>query len=141
MARGGLRFHPKRGAVLICDFRGGFVAPEMTKARPVVVISPKSRSHGNLCTVVCLSSVEPRPPENHHHLLEADSLPRPLQSVATWAKCDMIYRVGFHRLDRVKQKQRDRRRYLDHRVTEHDLAAIERAVLHGVGLGRLTEFV
>lgn len=69
------------------------------------------------------------------------SLPRPLQGVATWAKCDMIYRVGFHRLDRVKEKQRDRRRYLDHRVTEHDLAAIERAVLHGVGLGRLTEFV
>ncbi len=138
MARGGLRFHPKRGAVLICDFRGGFEAPEMTKARPVVVISPKKLTASRLCTVVCLSTSAPEPREAHHHMLEDASLPPPLRGTPTWAKCDMIYRVGFQRLDRVKEKNRDRRRFLNHHVTPTDLSAIERAVLHGIGLSRLT---
>ena len=56
-----LKFHPKPGTILVCDFRQGFRAPEMIKRRPVVVVSPRLRNRTDLCTVVPLSTIEPRP--------------------------------------------------------------------------------
>ena len=49
----GLRFQPKPGMVLICDFRG-FEPPEMVKRRPVVVIA-SNPDRDQLVTVVPLS--------------------------------------------------------------------------------------
>jgi len=45
-------FVPNAGTVLMCDF-SGFVPPEMTKVRHVVVISPRSR-RTNLQNGTCL---------------------------------------------------------------------------------------
>lgn len=38
-----LRFHPKPGTILMCDFDTGFQVPEMVKKRPVIVLSPKRK--------------------------------------------------------------------------------------------------
>jgi uncharacterized protein YifN (PemK superfamily) len=54
-----IHFHPQRGTIVVCDFRG-FEAPEMQKRRPVVVVSPRLRHRDNLCTVVPLSTTAPR---------------------------------------------------------------------------------
>jgi hypothetical protein len=37
-----LKFHPKPGAILVCDYRG-FVEPEMVKTRLCFVVSPRLR--------------------------------------------------------------------------------------------------
>ena len=50
-----LRFHPRVGSILICDYSTGFVAPEMVKRRRVVVIS-RLRQRADLYTVVPLST-------------------------------------------------------------------------------------
>lgn len=93
-----LKFHPDQGTVLICDFKG-FVEPEMTKRRPVIVISPKRKHGPRLCTVVPLSTTAPRPVERCHVRLEfAPTLPEPYDQRVCWAKCDMIYQVSFERL-------------------------------------------
>ncbi len=50
-----LSTHPQVGSTLICNYGTGFVAPEMVKRRPVVVIS-RLRRRADLCTVVPLST-------------------------------------------------------------------------------------
>src|SRR5688572_25176103 len=99
-----LKFHPDKGTVLICNFDTGFRAPEMIKKRPVVVISPRSRSR-NLCCVIPLSTSIPHPIEHHHHKLNSLSLPGKFSEKETWAKCDMLNTVSLDRLDCVKIKE------------------------------------
>jgi len=50
-----LLYHPKQGAIVICDFKG-FVPPEMVKRRPAVIVSPRMRKREGLCTIVPLST-------------------------------------------------------------------------------------
>ena len=69
-----INFHPRKGAVLICNFSQGFKPPEIVKARPVVVVTPQLKGRANLCTVVPLSSVEPIPIRAFHHEMSAESL-------------------------------------------------------------------
>jgi uncharacterized protein YifN (PemK superfamily) len=38
-----IKFIPAQGMVLMCDFDSGFVPPEITKVRHVVVVSPRQR--------------------------------------------------------------------------------------------------
>lgn len=64
-----LTFHPKPGMALMCDFNTGFVAPEMIKKRPVVVVSPRPRRSNQLCTIVPLSTTRPDPVEPYHHCM------------------------------------------------------------------------
>ncbi|HEX4479977.1 MAG TPA: type II toxin-antitoxin system PemK/MazF family toxin, partial [Rudaea sp.] len=86
--------------VLICNF-AGFKAPEMVKARPVVVVSPNHLVRPGLVTVVPLSTTPPMPVEPYHYRLRGSPIPGdPIDEV--WAKSDMICSVGVHRLDRVK---------------------------------------
>ena len=93
-----LKFFPEQGSVLICDFKG-FNEPEMTKRRPVVVISPRRKHSPRLCTIVPLSTTAPRPVEKFHVQLKFEpSLPEPYDRGDCWAKCDMIYQVSFERL-------------------------------------------
>lgn len=58
-----ITFSPKPGTVLLCDYdlgRTAHVPPDMTKRRPVVVVSPRSRHHfRSLILVVPLSTVAP----------------------------------------------------------------------------------
>ena len=106
----------------------------MVKRRPVVVVSPKTLKRNRLVTVVPLSTQAPDPVQKFHHKLDPASLPPPLASKPSWAKCDMLYTVGFERLDLPRGKrERGERPYYTHQVTEADLEAIYIAVLAGLG--------
>lgn len=129
-----LQFHPKKGAILMCDFGSGFKAPEMIKCRPVIVISPKLVGREKLCTVVPLSTVKPEPLQGFHHKMSMNSMPSSLQEKECWAKCDMLYTVSFERLDRIKVRIEGKRRYIVGETTHEDLVAIQHGVMNGLGL-------
>lgn len=133
----GLSFHPGTGMVLMCNFDTGFKIPEMVKTRPVVVLSHR---HREVCTVVPLSTAEPKPMEPCHHELSPDSLPKRLASERTWAKCDMVTTVGLWRLDRVidgRDTSTGKRLYSAKCITDTDLRKIHQCVLHVLRLGDL----
>lgn len=139
----GLQYHPEQGTILICDFQG-LKAPEMIKKRPVVVISPRLRHRGNLCTVVPLSTSEPAPVAAYHFKLHVSPpLPPPYDASVKWVKADMVYTVAFDRLSLpFNGKDRNGKRIYDVRVIEKsDLLKIQQCVLHGLGLVDLTQYL
>ncbi len=133
-----IKFHPVRGAVLMCDFDTGFRPPEMVKCRPVVILSHR---HREVCTLVPLSGTEPKPIEACHHEMSPESLPTKFRSEKMWAKCDMVTTVALDRLDRVHEGRNaatGQRSYFTGCVVDSDLNAIRRCVLHVLGLSHLT---
>ena len=96
----GINFHPKPGMVLLCDFHG-YIAPEIIKRRPVVVISPAHLRRTGLIAVVPLSTTAPSPIEPYHYLLRGNPVPGSTAE-QTWAKCDLVASVSVERLDRFK---------------------------------------
>ena len=130
-----IKFHPRKGTILCCDFSKGFQPPEMVKVRPVVVVTPQLPGRSGLCTVVPLSSVEPIPMQAYHHKMSPESLTVRLNQTECWAKCDMLYTVGLERLDRIRENDAiGRRVYVTGKATIEDMKAIETAVLNGLGL-------
>lgn len=127
-------FYPKRGHVLICDFDRGFVAPEMVKRRPVVVISRAETHRRRLCTVVPFSTTTPHPVQPWHVLIQEAPLPGALIHAQIWAKCDMLYTVSFERLNKLHRKTRQGREYLSPRLNTTDLQAIMEGVRAYLGL-------
>lgn len=131
-----IRFHPKKGTILMCDFSQGFKSPEMIKIRPVIVVAPDLPGRAGLCTVVALSTVKPKMLQPYQHEMSKESLVE-LSSDLSWAKCDMIYTVSFERLDRIKVlREGGKRAYVTGKATAEDLLAVEEAVLKGLGLMR-----
>lgn len=127
-----LNFHPNPGTIVICDYSTGFVPPEMVKARPVVVLSPRRRT-GQLVTVVPLSSTEPFPLEPWHVLLSPKAYP-PARG-PMWVKADMIATVALTRLDRVKvTAPSGLRSYHTFQVDSACLMTIRAAVKVGLGI-------
>lgn len=123
-----LLFQPKPRSVVMCDFVG-FIAPEMVKVRPVVVLS-RHRHNRNLVTVVPLSTTEPTKIEDHHHELSTNPLPdKPHTSC--WAKCDMVATVSLARLDRY---QIGRNQYVVPEVNAIDFVAIRAGVASALQL-------
>lgn len=122
-----IRFEQKPGAILRCDYgMGGFRAPEMVKARPVVVVSMRKRKSTGLLTVVPLSTTPPLPVEAHHCRV---TLERPLPGfpqLECWAKVDMVGTVALDRLDlfRTARGPGGQRKYLSFRVSDDNLKAI-----------------
>jgi len=94
-----ITFHPRAGCVLICHF-DGYVAPEIVKARPVVIVSPHHLNRGPLYCVVPLSTTAPHHVEPYHYQLKKN--PIPSGDAAVWAKCDMVSTARVERLDRFK---------------------------------------
>lgn len=126
-----LKFQPKPGMVLICDFRG-FEPPEMVKRRPVVVLGSNPRNQ-RLVTVVPLSTSPPQHRQIWHHLIAG-----PLQPLSDhrviWAKCDMVYTISTARLFRVRWSDGE---YVRLRVDAADFTEIVRSVVAGLGLSSL----
>jgi mRNA interferase MazF len=129
-----LTFHPPTGTIVICNYGTGFVPPEMVKARPVVIVSPRFRRRADLCTVVPLSSTAPEPVEPYHHPLSAGTYP-PAAGRPMWAKCDMLATVSLARLDRVKVGKRIYTTFL---MPAADMEGIRQAIRHALGLDALT---
>jgi len=137
-----LAYHPKPGAFLLCRYEPGFVKPEMVKLRPVVVITPRLRRRDGLCTVVPLSLTAPNHIEAYHCELDLDPLlPAPWDAPKAWVKADMFSTVGFHRLSPIGigRDHEGKRQYLNRRVSNAELAEIQRCVLHALNLSQLTK--
>ena len=125
----GLRFVPDPGMVLICDYDTGFMPPEMTKKRRVVIISPKSLNNRGICSVVPLSTTQPDPILPVHVKFEPGAYRFVAQDTATWAKCDMLATVALKRLDRLYLDGY----YISPKIAEHHLLAIREAASHAIG--------
>lgn len=128
-----LKYHPAQGTILMCDYRSGFIPPEMVKSRPCIVVSPRLRQRNNLCSVVPLSTTPPDPILDHHCQISLDRpLPAPFNSPTMWVKCDMLATVSFDRLDLIQVAKRT---YITPRVTADELEMIQLGMLHALGLG------
>ena len=134
-----IHFHPEIGTIVVCDFTG-FVSPEMTKRRPAIVISPRFRDRGELCTVVPLSTTPPPVVMPYHYQIKIEpALYEPYNHDVHWVKADMVYSVSFARLYLPNRKDEQGKRIYDIRVIKNeDLIAIQKCVLHGIGLTALT---
>ncbi len=127
--------HPK--LILLCDYsKGGFIAPEMIKKRPAIVISPRLPHRDNLCSVIPLSTKEPNRNLKYVVCLEFDQLlPSPFNHQTVWAKCDMVATVSLERLSlfQTKRDQTGKRRYIKPKLEEQDFARIKLAMHHAFG--------
>ena len=137
-----LTYHPRPGEIVLCDYSTGFIAPEMIKRRPVVIISPRLRNRQSLVTVVPLSTTPPVPVEQHHcSIVLSSPLPKPFDSPQMWAKCDMLATVALARLDRFRAGRvlgDYGRQFTTGSVRPAQLNDIRKGVLHALGLSSLT---
>jgi len=141
-----INFHPKVGQMLHCDFSLGFKAPEMVKSgRPVLVLSPNMQGRGKLVTVIALSTAEPSVIQSYHYQLPKNAMPQlgRFQEKETWVKGDMIYTVGFHRLDLIRLGKRyprtGKRLYFTQRLEREQMKQVYGCVLHGLNLTHLPQ--
>ncbi|ATQ67403.1 MULTISPECIES: type II toxin-antitoxin system PemK/MazF family toxin [Methylosinus] len=138
-----LKFPPKMGMIVICDYTTGFREPEMVKERLAVVISPRLPYRDRLCTVVPLSTTPARAGIHYQCRIELPvDAPPPYEGRIKWAKADMLATVSFDRLG-LPYTGRDRatgmRKYLQITVSNEDLRRVHRAVLFAIGLDSLTK--
>ncbi|MBO9579866.1 MAG: type II toxin-antitoxin system PemK/MazF family toxin [Sphingobium sp.] len=137
-----LSYHPRAGEIVLCNYATGFIAPEMVKLRPVVIVSPRLRRRDNLVSVIPLSTTAPDPVDQHHcQITLAIPLPKPFDTPIMWAKCDMVATVALARLDRFRDGRHaggGARRFTTGKVSDLQLAEIRKAMLHGLGLSSLT---
>lgn len=95
----GLQFHPRKGDILICDFKGNIVS-EIVKRRPVVVLRDRLPYRTGLVIVVPLSSTAPEHEVSYSFQLSKNYLSR--DETPQYAKCDLVCSVSLARLDRIK---------------------------------------
>jgi uncharacterized protein YifN (PemK superfamily) len=83
----GIKYALGPGVTVRFDYsRGGFQPPEMVKARPVIVISPRLPHRDGLCTVIPLSGDPNNHPSKWDIRLEFDPpLPYPFIYSVAWA--------------------------------------------------------
>ena len=131
-----IKYPPKPGVFLLCDFKG-FIEPEMTKKRPVIVIStPTLHGEGNrLATIVPLSTTAPNPIREYHFQIKDMPLIPYYDSPIAWVKCDMVYTVSFDRLSLFYRGKlpNGKRNYIYESVSDEDLKHIKECVAKGVG--------
>jgi mRNA interferase MazF len=141
-----LTIHPRAGQIIYADFSIGFAEPEMVKSkRPVVVISPSMQGRDQLVTVVALSTVEPPKLMPYHMKLPRACLPQlgQFEGRDSWVKGDMVYALGWHRLDLLQLGKRDQRTgkrlYFTNVLSRERMREIYACVLAGMGLGHLAK--
>jgi mRNA interferase MazF len=136
-----IKFHPEPGTLLFCEFSPSFKEPEMVKRRPVVVVSKNMKGRTGLVTVLPISTQKPDPLQKYHYLLPKASLPMLgyFQQSDSWVKADMVYTVGFQRLDAILLSRKDKRVYFNRRLGREQMGAIYSCMLEGIGLSHLCE--
>ncbi len=133
-----IKYSPKVGQILMCDFNG-FKAPEMVKNRPIIILSTRPNGH-KLVSVTCLSTAVPTKEEQYHLKMDAKHLPRTkfFRDKETWLKGDMVYTVGFDRLNLIKVgMDKGKRIYHLDRLSRDTMKGVYSCVLHGLNLGVL----
>lgn len=135
----GLLHEPRAGEILMCGFPECFDAPEMTKTRPVIVVSPRLPRRRGLVAVVPISRTAPYSDCEHNCVIPMRLLPKFMQVSGgdRWAKCDMVYTFSTRRLSPVEHGRRDRRgqrQYEYPRLDPATLRAVRKAIAAGVGI-------
>jgi mRNA interferase MazF len=128
-----LLFYPRAGQVFVGDF-SDLKEPEMTKVRPVVVISPRLPYRSNLVAIVPISLTAPKHNLPFCFKLSRNYHPNEVDTLDSWAKCDMVMNVSLRRLSAFKV---GRRRYTFPELSPEDLLGVRLAVLAGLGLDKL----
>ena len=139
-----LKFHPKTGTIVICDYNTGFQPPEMNKRRPSIVVSPQFKKRNNLCTVVPFSTTPPNPVMPYHYkLILNPTLPPPYNSKEQWVKADMLATVSFNRLTLPFSGKGagGKRQYIKKVISGHDFESIQKCILNAIGLNNLTQYI
>lgn len=133
-----LKYHPKIGSIVFCEFDG--MPPEMETAHYAVAVSNDNMPRSGLCTVVPLSSQPPDVVQKWHHLLAETStraLPPHKRAKPSWAKCDMITTVSLQRLSLTGAGRYGAGGTAGPPVGNDDLQAIQHCILHVLRLWRL----
>lgn len=139
----GLKFPPKPGQIVICDYDTGFKPPEMVKTRLAVVVSPRLPHRDGLATLVPLSTTPAKPDILYQCKIELPfGAPPPFAGKVKWAKADMLATLSFDRLT-LPYTGRDpatgKRKYLQNILAEEELNKVRAALLYALGLGDLTQ--
>lgn len=138
-----LRFPPKPGLIVICDYSTGFRAPEMVKERLAVVVSPRLPHRDGLCTVVPLSTTPARSGIRYQCRIELPMpAPAPYEGTIKWAKCDMLATLCYDRMKLPftgRDKATGKRKYLQIILPDDELSRVREAMLHALGLESLTK--
>ena len=127
-----LRFAPHPGMVLLCDYdlgRSIALPGEITKRRPVVVVSRRGRPVAEPYLVVPFSTQAPLHPDRTHYRVPAGTYHFLARDTDSWAKCALVSAVGASRLDRLKSQGA----YSAPRLAAADLRAIRLGVIHALG--------
>lgn len=138
----GLKYPPAQGSLVMAHFDEAFKEPEMVKTRLAIVLSPPIEARFGLCTIVPLSTLAPEVVMPYHaKIVIPFQLPERWGNRERWIKGDMIYAAGFHRLDllRLGKDRTGRRIYQTRALPSGMLRIVQGCVLHGLGMGRLTE--
>ena len=95
-----------------------------------------------LCTVLAISTVTPSPVENWHYQLPSTSLPdiKRFQETESWVKGDMVYRVGFDRLEMIrlgKDRSTGKRIYFKQRLGKAQMKDVYGCLVHSLNLSHL----
>lgn len=125
-----LKFHPRPGSVLICDFDTGFRKPEMVKRRPVVVVSPRRRIGPEVCLVVPFSTQAPAVAQPFHYEIRVGAYPFFQANGSVWAKADMLTCVALSRLDRLYYGGQ----YQEGHLSTGDLDGIRKGIVAALGI-------
>lgn len=126
-----ITFAPPPAAVLLCDYTTGFVPPEMTKLRPVIVLSRWRERYRSTILVVPCSTTRPNTIEAFHVRISAGAYTFFRRGYDVWVKADMVTAVSPTRLSRIGRQTRAH-------ISPGDFRAVQRAVLYALGLERLT---
>ncbi len=127
-----LNFFPRAGQIFVGDFTD-LKVPEITKVRPVIVISPRLPHRSELVAIVPISLTPPTHTLPFVYKLSRNYHPQEPDTLDCWAKCDLVMNVAIRRLTAFKV---GRRQYAYPTLTPEDLAGVRRAVLAGLGLAR-----
>ena len=107
--------------------------PEMTKVRPVVVVSPRLPYRSEIAAIVPISLTAPRHDLPFCYKLSKNYHPNEPDDLDCWAKADMLMNVATRRLSAFKV---GRRKYVYPTLTPEDLLGVRKAVLAGLGLDK-----
>ena len=125
-----LGFHPRAGQIFVGDFTD-LKVPEITKKRPVIILSPKLPYRSELVAIVPISTTAPRHSLPFVYKLAKNYTPWGPPETESWAKCDLVMNVALRRLTAFKI---GRRKYTYPTLSPEDLAGVRRGVLAGLGL-------
>jgi len=136
-----LKYSPRSGQILRCDFSQGFKKPEITKLRPVIVLAchPVMNPQSNgVVSVVCLSTREPNPEKGWHRKIDSRFMPNIPFFIGkdTWLKGDLVYSVSFERLNAYYEgrDEKGRRKYYTQVIGRDEMNEIRQCVRLGINL-------